>query len=87
MGALCDMAVSVNDDGVLATQEGMSCKIRNWFARTEGPDDVPCDSSIRNRVKRFWDRIKPDVGKPSALRSIHEAAMSRPGEKEQRLKP
>ena len=86
-GALCEMIVSVNDEGVPATQEEMMDKIRDWFAKTVGPDHVPCDTSIRNRVSRFWDRIKPTVGKPSALRSIHEPMVPGPGEKKGRGKP
>lgn len=86
-GAIAEMVVSVNDEGVPPTQEEMMDRMRAWFAKAVGPDNVPCDTSIRNRIARFWDRIKPDVGKPSALRSIHEPAVSRPGEKKQRLKP
>jgi hypothetical protein len=49
-----------------------------------GPDNVPCDSSIKLRVSRFWSRIKPDVGKPSALRSINDVLGERPPEKKRR---
>ncbi|PWS35174.1 hypothetical protein DFH01_22985 [Falsiroseomonas bella] len=77
-GVLSEVVVIVNDEGVPATQEEMMGKMRDWFAKTQGPDNVPCDSSIRTRVRRFWDRIKPDVGRPSALRSIHDVLNERP---------
>lgn len=86
-GALCEVVVIVNDDGVPTTQEEMMDKMREWFARTIGPDKVPCDTSIRNRVSRFWDRIKPDVGRPSALSSIHDVLTPRAPEKNRRPAP
>lgn len=86
-GAISEMVVSVNDDGVPSTQEEMMDRMRAWFAKTVGPDNVPCDTSIRNRISRFWDRIKPAVGKPSALRSIHEPTVPRRAEKIGRGKP
>ena len=86
-GALCEVVIIVNDDGVPTTQEEMIDKMRDWFARTIGPDKVPCDTSIRNRVSRFWDRIKPDVGRPSALSSIHDVLTNRAPEKNRRPAP
>lgn len=76
-GALCEVVVVVNDEGVPETQSEMIGRMRDWFAQRLGPDNVPCDSSIKRRVSRFWNRIKPDVSKPSALRSVH--APSSPG--------
>ncbi|PWS34451.1 hypothetical protein DFH01_25905 [Falsiroseomonas bella] len=86
-GALSEVIVIVNDEGVPPTQEEMMDKVRDWFARTVGQDNVPCDTSIRNRVSRFWNRIKPDVGRPSALRSIHDLPTARPPEKKRRAGP
>jgi hypothetical protein len=86
-GVLCEVVVMVNDEGVPPTEREMMGKIRDWFAKTQGPDHVPCDTSIGNRVRRFWDRIKPDVGRPSALRSIHDVLNERPAEKKRRSGP
>ena len=86
-GALCEVIVIVNDEGVPETQAELIGKVRDWFARTVGPDNVPSDTSIKTRVSRFWDRIKPSVGRPSALRNIHEPVVSRSGEKSRRAKP
>ncbi len=69
-GVLCAMIVAVNDEGVPTTQAEMIDKMRDWFERQLGSDNVPCDSSIKRRVVRFWDQIKPNVGKPSALHNI-----------------
>lgn len=73
-GVLCAMIVMVNAEGVPATQAEMIDKMRAWFEQRLGPDNVPCDSSIKLRVVRFWDEIKPDTKKPSALQDIHAAA-------------
>lgn len=70
-GVLCAMIVVVNDEGVPATQAEMIDKMRGWFEQRLGSDNVPCDSSIKRRVIRFWDQIKPNVGKPSALQNIN----------------
>jgi len=59
-GALIEMIVSVNEEGVPATQEEMMGRMRNWFAKVLGPDNVPCDSSIRSRVKRFDEARHPE---------------------------
>ena len=72
-GVLCAMIVLVNAEGVPATQAEMINKMRAWFEQRLGPDNVPCDSSIKLRVVRFWDHIKPDTKKPSALQDIHAA--------------
>ena len=72
-GVLCAMIVRVNAEGVPATQAEMIDKMRAWFEQRLGPDNVPCDSSIKLRVVRFWDHIKPDTKKPSALQDIHAA--------------
>jgi hypothetical protein len=83
-GALAECVVMVNDEGVPPTEREMIDKVRDWFAKTVGPDNVPCDTSIRNRVSLFWPRIKPDVGRPSALRSIHDVLNEGRPEKKRR---
>lgn len=69
-GVLSAMIVAVNDEGVPTTQAEMIDKMRDWFEQRLGSDNGPCDSSIKRRVIRFWDQIKPNVGKPSALHNI-----------------
>jgi hypothetical protein len=79
-GVLCAIIVAVNDEGVPTTQAEMIDKMRDWFERQLGSDNVPCDSSIKRRVVRFWDQIKPNVGRPSALKNI--STVSRGGGRE-----
>ncbi|MGG5819604.1 hypothetical protein [Falsiroseomonas sp. HW251] len=83
-GALCEVVVMVNDEGVPETERELIDKVRDWFAAQIGPDNVPCDTSIKNRISRFWNRIKPDIGRPSALRSIHDVLTERPPENKRR---
>jgi hypothetical protein len=80
-GALCELVVIVNDEGVPKTQGELVDKLRDWFARQLGPDNTPSDSSIKCRISRIWPRIKPDLGRPSALHSIHGSSVVRPTEK------
>jgi hypothetical protein len=85
--ALLELLVMINDEGVPETQAELVARVRDWFARQVGPDHVPCDSSIKRRISRVWPRIKPLVGKPSALRSIHAPVAARAPEKKPRADP
>ena len=71
---LCDMIVIVNEEGVPETQVQLIARAQQWFAVRLGPDNVPCETSIKRRLSRFWPRIKPDVGRPSALHSRENSA-------------
>jgi hypothetical protein len=62
----------------------MNGKIRNWFVKPVGPDNAPCDYPIRDRVSRFWPMIKPNIGSPSTLRSVHDVLNERPSDKKSR---
>jgi len=69
-GVLCEMIVVVNEEGVPATQAEMMKRMEDWFAARLGSDRVPSRNSLRTRVQRFWPRIQPDVGRPSALSRV-----------------
>ncbi len=69
-GVLCEMIVVVNEEGVPATQTEMMKRMEDWFVERLGSDNAPSRNSLRTRVQRFWPRIKPDVGKPSALSRV-----------------
>lgn len=70
-GFWCELLVTLNDEGVPVTQTEWTQRMEDWFATQLGPDNVPCLSSIKRRISRVWPRVKPDVGRPSALQSIH----------------
>jgi hypothetical protein len=67
-------------DGAPRTQAELMQRMLDWFATELGPDDVPCESSIKLRLSRIWPTIKPDIGRPSALSAVKSAtAQHSPG--------
>jgi hypothetical protein len=83
-GFWCELLVLVNDEGVPATQAELVRRMLDWFARIVGPENTPCESSVKRRISRIWPRVKPIVGRPSALRPINGAPAPRPGGKNPR---
>lgn len=80
-GCWCEIAKTIYDPGPPATQAEWLRLIQDWFAAQLGPDNVPCDSSIKLRLSRIWPIVKPDVGRPSALTAVNGTATRRPAEK------
>jgi len=76
-----ELLVLINDEGVPATQAELVRRMQDWFATMVGPENIPCESSIKRRISRIWPRVKPMVGRPSALQPIHGATPLRPGGK------
>lgn len=70
-GCWCEIAKTIYDPGPPATQAEWLRMIQDWFAAQLGPDNVPCDSSIKLRLSRIWPIVKPDVGRPSALTAVN----------------
>jgi hypothetical protein len=62
----CEIAATIYDPGVPATQAEWLAMLRDWFSDQVGPDNVPSDSSIKKRLSEIWPRVKPAVGRPSA---------------------
>lgn len=80
-GCWCEIAATIYDPGVPATQAEWLEMLRNWFIERLGPDNVPSDSSIKQRLSRIWPRVKPDVSKPSAKTLIAGARHAQSAEK------
>lgn len=80
-GCWCEIAKTIYDPGPPATQAEWLRLIQDWFAAQLGPDNVPCDSSIKLRLSRIWPIVKPDVGRPSALTAVNGGATRGPPEK------
>ena len=80
-GCWCELAVSIHDAGVPATQAEWLEMLRNWFISRMGPDNIPSDSSIKLRLSQIWPRVKPDVSKPSAKTLIAGARHAQSAEK------
>ena len=75
------IAKTIYDPGPPATQGEWMRMIQDWFSHRYGPDNVPCDSSIKLRLAKIWRHVKPDVGRPSALTAVNGMATRRPAEK------
>jgi hypothetical protein len=66
----CYMLLYIHCPGPPSTQTELLHVSREWFADRLGPDAVPCDSSIKSRLNKFWPDVKPNVGRPSAATAI-----------------
>jgi hypothetical protein len=80
-GCWCEIAATIYDPGPPATQAEWLVLLRNWFAAQLGPDNVPSESAIKQRLTRIWHRVKPDVGRPSASMPVKGARGAAAGEK------
>ena len=75
------IAKKIYDPGPPATQTEWMHMIQDWFSERYGPDNVPCESSIKLRLSKIWRHVKPDVGRPSALTAVNGDTPRRPAEK------
>lgn len=80
-GCWCEIAATIYDPGVPATQAEWLEMLRNWFIDRLGADNIPSDSSIKQRLSKIWPRVKPDVSKPSAKTLIAGARPAQSPEK------
>ena len=69
----CEMGKTIYDPGPPAKAAIWLGMIRDWFEQNYGPDNVPCDSSIKRRLAMIWPHVKPDLSRPSALTLINGA--------------
>jgi hypothetical protein len=80
-GCWCEISAMIYDPGPPATQAEWLEKLRDWFTAQLGPDNIPSDSAIKQRLSRIWPRVKPDVGRPSASMLVNGARAAGAGEK------
>jgi hypothetical protein len=69
------------EDGPPRTQAELVQRMLDWFAAQLGPDDVPCESSVKRRLSLVWSHFKPDPGRPSALSTVDAVQGTRSPEK------
>lgn len=77
----CEIAATIYDPGPPRTQAEWLEQLRSWFAAQLGPDNVPSDSAIKQRLSRIWPRVKPDLGRPSANMVVNGARAAAAAEK------
>jgi hypothetical protein len=77
----CEIAATIYDPGPPRTQAQWLEQLRSWFAAQLGPDNVPSDSAIKQRLSRIWPRVKPDLGRPSANMVVNGARAAAAAEK------
>ena len=70
-GCWCEIGKTIHEPGVPASQAEWMRQLLDWFEKRLGPDNLPSESSIKLRLSKIWPHVKPDVGRPSALTSIH----------------
>ena len=64
---LCELGAIAHDEGLPETQAPLVRRMMDWFSTTYGPENVPSESAVKQRVSRFYRRLRGDGGRPAAL--------------------
>ncbi|WP_203072213.1 hypothetical protein [Falsiroseomonas ponticola] len=55
---LCELGAIAHDEGLPETQAELVRRTLDWFSTTYGPENVPSESAVKQRVSRFWHRLR-----------------------------
>ena len=61
-GCMCELGAIAHDEGLPETQAELVRRVLDWFSASAGPEGVPSESAVKQRVSRFWHRLR---GTPS----------------------
>ena len=68
---LCELGVIAHNEGLPDVQAETVRRMMDWFSTTYGPDNVPSESAVKQRVSRFYHRLHsqdPRAGAPQPAR-------------------
>lgn len=57
---LCELGAIAHDEGLPETQASLVRRMMDWFSTTYGPENVPSESAVKQRVSRFYHRLRGD---------------------------
>lgn len=57
---MCELGVIAHNEGLPDVQAETVRRMMNWFSVTYGPDNVPSESAVKQRVSRFYHRLRGD---------------------------
>ena len=63
---MCELRVIAHNEGLPDIQAETVRRMMDWFSTTYGPDNVPSESAVKQRVSRFYHRLRGDGGPPGA---------------------
>lgn len=54
----CELGVVAHNEGLPDVQADTVRRMMDWFSVTYGPDNVPSESAVKQRVSRFYHRLR-----------------------------
>ena len=57
---MCELGVIAHNEGLPDVQAETVRRMMNWFSVTYGPDNGPSESAVKQRVSRFYHRLRGD---------------------------
>lgn len=76
---LCELGAIAHDEGLPETQALLVRRMLDWFSVTYGPENVPSESAVKQRVSRFWHRLRGDGGRGVAPAPLPRRGVALPG--------
>jgi len=55
---MCELGVIAHNEGLPDIQAETVRRMMDWFSTTFGPDNVPSESAVKQRVSRFYHRLR-----------------------------
>lgn len=62
---LCELGAIAHNEGLPDIQAETVRRMMDWFSTTYGPDNVPSESAVKQRVSRFYHRLRRDDAPPT----------------------
>lgn len=63
---LCELGVIAHNEGLPDIQAETVRRMMDWFSTTYGPDKVPSESAVKQRVSRFYHRLRGEHARTGA---------------------
>ena len=57
---MCELGVIAHNEGLPEVQAETVRRMMDWFSVAYGPDNVPSESAVKQRVSRFYHRLRGD---------------------------
>jgi hypothetical protein len=62
---LCELGAIAHNEGLPDIQAETVRRLMDWFSTTYGPNNVPSESAVKQRVSRFYHRLRRDEVPPT----------------------
>ena len=70
---MCELGVIAHNEGLPDVQAETVRRMMDWFSTTYGPENVPSESAVKQRVSRFYHRLRGEFGYRGGLSVVGDA--------------